>query len=483
MKVTRIAKAKILPKADLEQAIEIANRLSIVRKQTWQEFCSLKGVDIDFNPETARDMWMARGQAQQFNLPARLWKQTQRDVIGDIKAYYEGSLEKLKDLVEKRIQNEEQKHNAYWHIWIGKWIAHPKLHRWMRKLFKHGHTQVDNQISLDSGSYNWLVGEKNGYLEIQGLEPRQRIKIPLDTSHRICGTIRLIIKHSKLEVHYTIESLSIEKSGSGLVGLDKGYTEVFTDSSDRQLGKGLGKLLSSESEHRKIKGQRRNKLRSIAQAARELGDNKKAERIEKNNLGNLKWDARQAVHTAQVKTIIYRAVHQACFCASRLYVEDLTGVIKSDRGKNTNRRLSGWVKGLIASAIESVGSRCSVEIVSVNAAFTSQVHHACGCLGRRMGERFYCAVCRVVESADGNAARTIKQRPDDREIGRWDAFTQVREVLLSRTALRLGLLNHDSRHVKGELLRSWREFIITLRQPESELPLASKKSTLANFGQ
>lgn len=70
MKVTRIAKAKNLPKADLEQAIETANRLSIVRKQTCLEFCSLKGVDIDFKPETARDVWMARGQEQLFFLPA-----------------------------------------------------------------------------------------------------------------------------------------------------------------------------------------------------------------------------------------------------------------------------------------------------------------------------------------------------------------------------------------------------------------------------
>ncbi len=76
MKVTRIARAKNLPKTDLEQAIEIANRLSVVRKQTWQEFCSLKGVNIDFSPETARDMWMARGQEKQFDLPARLWKQS-----------------------------------------------------------------------------------------------------------------------------------------------------------------------------------------------------------------------------------------------------------------------------------------------------------------------------------------------------------------------------------------------------------------------
>lgn len=353
----------------------------------------------------------------------------------------------------------------------------------MRKLFKHGHTQVYNQISLDSCSYNWFPTEKNGYLEIQGLSPRKRIKIPLDTSHEINGTIRLLLRNSKVEVHYTIDSPNVEKSGSCLLGLDKGYTEVFTDSSDRKLGQGLGELLSSESDYRKTKGQQRNKLRAIAASARKLGDIKKAERIEKNNLGNLTWDARQSVHTARVKTIIYRAVHQACNQASKVYVEDLTSVIKSDRGKNTNRRLSGWVKGLIASALESVGTRRSVEVVCVNAAFTSQVHHACGCLGRRMGDRFYCAFCRVVEDADGNAARTIKHRPNDREIGKWDAFTKVRQVLLNRTALRLGLLNQDSRYVKGELLRSWREFVITLRQPESELPLVSKKPTLDNFGQ
>jgi IS605 OrfB family transposase len=476
MKFTRIAYSQNIAPEALSELREIALRLAVVRRQAWQEFCSFKGIEINFHPGTARDMWMAREQDKCFNVPARLWKQTQRDVLGDIKAYYEASLEKLKDLVNERFTSEEEKNNAYWHIWIGKWWCHSKLHRWMRKVFKHGHTQVNNQISLDSCSYKWVKADKNSCMLVQGLTPRQRIHIPLNSNRPISGTSRLIIRNDRVEVHYTVEVGATNTSGNETIGLDKGYTEVFTDSEDSKLGIGLGKLLSNESDYRKIKGQRRNKLRAIAAKAEAQGDKAKAVRIQKNNLGNIKWNKRCSRHKSNVKTIIYRAVHQACNKASRLIVEDLTSVIKSQsRGKNTNRRLSGWVKGLIQQALDHVTTRRGTSVVSVNAAYTSQVHHSCGCLGRRMGERFYCAACRVVEDADGNAARVIKQRPNDPQIGRWDDFTLIEELLLNRTAHRLGLPSQDSRHVKGELLHSWREFAQTLRQPESELPVDSKR--------
>ncbi len=53
--------------------------------------------------------------------------------------------------------------------------------------------------------------------------------------------------------------------------------------------------------------------------------------------------------------------------------EDLTKNFKSrNLGKNTNRRLSSWVKGLMASAFEIVASRRGSRVVLVNAAYTSQ---------------------------------------------------------------------------------------------------------------
>jgi len=45
--------------------------------------------------------------------------------------------------------------------------------------------------------------------------------------------------------------------GTRKIGVDKGYTEALTDSDGEHHGTGLGKLLTTESDHRKTKGRRR----------------------------------------------------------------------------------------------------------------------------------------------------------------------------------------------------------------------------------
>ena len=100
---------------------------------------------------------------------------------------------------------------------------------------------------------------------------------------------------------------------------------------------------------------------------------KKAKRIIKHNLGCQKLDRRKKKHQGKVKTLIFTAANKIVGKAETVVCEDLTKTFKSKNlGKNTNRRLSGWVKGLMASAIDIVASRRGSRVVLVNAAYTSQ---------------------------------------------------------------------------------------------------------------
>ncbi len=74
--------------------------------------------------------------------------------------------------------------------------------------------------------------------------------------------------------------------GAATVGVDKGYTEAYTDNEGERHGEGLGNLLSAEGDHRKVKGQRRNQLRAVEQKHLAQGLTRKAHNIRKNNLGN-----------------------------------------------------------------------------------------------------------------------------------------------------------------------------------------------------
>jgi IS605 OrfB family transposase len=198
-------------------------------------------------------------------------------------------------------------------------------------------------------------------------------------------------------------------------------------------GKGLGEVLSKESDYLKKKYQRRNKIKAVLNKV-EPKNPKKAKRINKHNLGRKKLNRRKNKHQAKVKTIIFTAVNRVVDKANIVVCEDLTKTFKSKSyGKNANRRLSGWVKGLMASAIDIVASRRGSRVVLINAAYTSQICSQCGCLGKRTGDKFHCAFgCGEVMQADQNAAVNILARLHDKELHRWLPFTKVKQILIER---------------------------------------------------
>ena len=90
-----------------------------------------------------------------------------------------------------------------------------------------------------------------------------------------------------MEVHYAVDETrvcSTRPCGEATVGVDKGYTEAYTDSDGARHGRGLGNLLAAESDARKVKGQRRNQLRALDQQHRDAGNVQKTDNILRHNL-------------------------------------------------------------------------------------------------------------------------------------------------------------------------------------------------------
>jgi IS605 OrfB family transposase len=265
----------------------------------------------------------------------------------------------------------------------------------------------------------------------------KRIAIPLSTNVEPKGNLRIIIRNGKVEVHYAVEVIQTNDCGTQTIGVDKGYTEVLTDSDGEHHGVMLGEVLSKESDRLKLKYQRRNKLKAIA---------KKKPLVTKNNLGRKKLDKQAVKHQSVVRTIVHEAVNKVIDKAAVIVTEDLTSPIVGKKfGKNVIRRLSSWTKGVIASAIENISHRRGSTVIYVNAAYTSQMDSCNGSLsGKRSGEKFYRENGEVLQ-ADVNAARNVLARLYDSEISRWMPYKQVKAILLQRmNANRLKLLNQDS---------------------------------------
>jgi IS605 OrfB family transposase len=309
----------------------------------------------------------------------------------------------------------------------------------MRKHWRRGHSHITNQIIIRADNVRTFTLTEGGdvWLAVPGLLPRTSVTVPLNTTVAPSGTLRLILRDRRVEIHYQVDGATLKSSarphGDQVLGVDKGYTEVLTDSDGVHHGPELGRLLSAESDRLKVKNRRRRKIRSVAERAAKRGDRAKADRITRSNLGTVKKARVRRRFEGQTRTVTFEAVHAVTDKSATIVAEDLTKPFAGrSYGRNMNRRLTAWTKGLTAEALHSVSERRGSALVHVNAAYTSQADPGDHCtLGVRRGDRLHCA-SGVVWQADEAAAINILQRASDPGITLFTPHTRVKQILQER---------------------------------------------------
>lgn len=432
MKVTRIAYSHHLNRGKYAALAEQARRLGRVRSEVWQRYGSVAGAGL--RDRQVRDRWLSDGAHHAFEVLANAWKETVRDAIADIAACREAAKVPVKRAVHATDSDDRKR--MFTALKAGAWADNPFLARRMRKHWKRGHNRTHHQIVVRADQHHTRADD-NGrlWLAVPGLVQRQMVRIPLNTTIAPVGTLRLILRNNRVEVHYQIDAAEMATSqrpcGGATVGVDKGYTEALTDSDGAHHGANLGRLLTVESDRLKERNRRRAKLRSIANTPT---DRAKADRVRRHNLGTIKRDRQAAKHRAQVRTEVFAAVHRVVDKAAVVVAEDLTKSFAGRKplGKNTNRRLAGWTKGVTAEALRNVSERRGSTLVHVNAAYTSQACHQCGAFGHRAGDRLHCTRCGVVWHADVNAAINVLQRHGDTDITLHTPYRAVKQILQER---------------------------------------------------
>ena len=433
---TRTYYSKKLDEQTYAELTLIAKRLGILRKIIWHQFSSNPK---KLNDRKIRDIW-TREKKNGTNLypkiidqlPARLWKETLRDTIGNINAYFAAG---FKEII-KRLYKKYDKAEAKKLIKLLKtdYKANNELHRMVRTLIPKGYSKADNIICLDEECYSFTEDESK-IVQIMGLTPMKRLSIPMTTKNKPKGNFMIILKDGRCEfrVYHKYQVTNIEKPIKA-IGVDKGYTEVFTDNTGERHGEGFGKLLTKKSDFLDEKYKNRNKLFAIMKKAREAGNLKKANNIKTNNLGNKKLDKQKEIMKTELKEKIYSAAKVLAQKASIIAIEDLTFKTKSKgKFKKVNRRLSSWIKGVIDEAIIKYCFIYGTKLVYVNAAYTSQgdSRYDCALMGTRIGDSFI-GFDEVVLDADVNAAINILARLYDSEINLYTSAEKVKEILIHR---------------------------------------------------
>jgi IS605 OrfB family transposase len=369
------------------------------------------------------------------------WKETVRDAVADIRAHREAAKAEVRRRVGRRLVPEAERKRLYTLLTRDRWAGDPLLRRWMRGQWRRGHNHTGNQVIIRSDNVRTFTLTEGGevWLSVPGLGPGAGVVVPPATTVAPAGTLRVILRGDRVEVHYQIDDTAVTSAhrgcGTATVGVDKGYSEVLVDTDGDHHGPELGELLRRRCDTLKERNARRAKPRSIANQAGGRGRHGTAERIRRTNLGTIKGHRQRRRWERQVATVTYRAVNAVVDKASVIVAEDLSRTFtgRNKRGANTNRRLAAWTKGITAEALKNVSGRRGSAVRLVNAAYTSQVIPGTRLFGRRVGVRLYCPhPGRVVWHAEDAAAINVLDRAADADIGLYTPHSRVKQIIGDR---------------------------------------------------
>ena len=438
MKVTRTILADVPP-----QLAAICKTAGFIRADIWRRYGALGTVGV--SASYVRSEIVNKKIYENLPIDGTIRAETTKDIVNDILTYKAAAKEKVRKAIAKRTSDQKARRRLYTRLKRDEWLAEPFLHRQMRKHFRHGRSKVANQFIVRSDKYSTevLCGKLIITVRI-AKKYGDNIVLTTTTSGKNVdlkgSNLRIIVKDGFTEIHYATEKDAGRACGEQVLGLDKGYTEAFTDSDGDRHGQNFGKVMTEYSDKVAATGKQRNKLHALEKKHREAGRTAKADRIKEHNLGRKKITDRKETTRKRLRTIAYQAAHSIVDKAAKVVSEDLTAVIASKHPwKRFNRRMSAWAKGVLAEALNKVCEQRNAKHVLVNGAYTSQMDSTTGLLeGKREGDKFHRTNGDVFQ-ADHNAALNVLARLDDGEISRFTPYKEVRRILLSRSPAQLSV--------------------------------------------
>ena len=438
MKVTRTLHA------DVPSALAcVCKMMGFVRSDIWRRYGALGTVCKNAN--AIRKEISAASLYDGLPVDGTIRAETTKDIVNDVLLYKAAALVKVRQAVAARTKDAAECKRLFTALKSDKWLADNFLHRQVRKHFRYGRSSVANQFVVRSDRHSSAVVDGRLVVTLK-VAQKYGCHIALVTTSsgknvNLAGSnLRIVVKDGFTEIHYATDKDNGRVCGDQVLGLDKGYTEAFTDSDGVAHGLKFGTALTQYSDAASKTGKGRNKLHALEKKHRKVGNVAKASRIVTCNLGRKKIDARKQRAQKQLRSIAFESAHAIVDKAAVVVSEDLSSPIAAKaQWRRYNRRMSAWAKGVLAESLDSVCTQRKASHVLVCGAYTSQMDSTTGWLqGKRVGDKFYRENGDVLQ-ADHNAALNVLARLDDPEIARFTPYREVRRILLSRSPAQLSV--------------------------------------------
>ena len=395
-----------------------------------------------------------KDEMKKFHLSARTWKMDLSEVISNIKSMWTNMENQIKHYIRnnEHLTNEDRHYLFYvlksrnlWaealqtkNITETKKLSEIKTSKSKKYLInllcrytRMSKPKISVSRNLKSIQFDTQMYELiDGTLSLQTQNKGQRLLIKLRNKATIKnGNIRIVLNRDNcvLEVHklILIPETKIDKQDD--VGLDKGYTKMFSSSSGKEYGIVLGDLLNRSCDFINKKNKVRNYYHSLVRnLEKELKENKyltdveqkkikqKIKRIKLNNLSDKTYKRTRNRQKEIIKSYVNHEIKRFILTEhpNRIALEDLTfESVSKGNNKHYNRKMNLWIKGYIDERINYYAKKYNIKVVYVSAAYTSQFCSKCGArLDNRTGfhhEIGHCPNCGEID-ANINAAKNIK---------------------------------------------------------------------------
>ena len=163
------------------------------------------------------------------------------------------------------------------------------LRRYIRKtLPSKSHTKVCSSMMVDAEMWSW----KDKKFFLSGIKRSRRYEFKLNSKMKLEGNLRIMLDREKkrLKISNLIftKAKALKEYGEA-IGIDKNYVNAIDTSSGTSYGEELNKEQGVYTDALTAKNKKRSYYHSLVKKCREEGNHEKANKIEKHNLGNVKY--------------------------------------------------------------------------------------------------------------------------------------------------------------------------------------------------
>ncbi|MGN0613858.1 MAG: zinc ribbon domain-containing protein [Porcipelethomonas sp.] len=285
-----------------------------------------------------------------------------------------------------------------------------RIKRWTRKYRVVPEAEKSNVFRVTPMGYSY----KNSGIRLAGRVDRKRVFIPLKDATPCKRQLNVIIMDDYIKIAVPTEKEIISHPDyDNTVYIHIGYKDMVTLSNGNVYGADLRSIVFPETERLHAKNRERYKFYRAYSESVSSGDIEKARRIEKNNLGKLKYNTQKEKYHALAVTFINTELNRM-FRDEKPCRVVVTAPAKSHKmtklSKSARKVLNRSFAGYIRERLEFKCVENGIDFVQINSKNTGSICSVCGAEGVRSKLEFRCEKCGLEISSALNSAKNIENK-------------------------------------------------------------------------